>query len=85
VLDFYATVIQDLKPWQARAPQLRETPGEVPWTAQPDPPPFAAIDERDIWEGIAPRDEPEEAETVDAPEPEAETEDRADDEPRTHW
>jgi hypothetical protein len=70
VLDFYATVVQDLKAWQPRTPQLREAQTEVPRTAQPDAPPFAAIDERDLGEGVAPRDEPEEAETVDAPSPE---------------
>jgi hypothetical protein len=71
VLEFYGTVIQDLKAWQARPPQLREPQGDVPRTAQPDPPPFSAVDERDLGEGIAPRDEPLEAETVDAPDPKA--------------
>jgi len=59
VLDFYADVVQDLKAWQPRPPQLPETRGDVPRTAQPDPPPFSAVDERDIGEGIAPRDDPD--------------------------
>jgi hypothetical protein len=57
VLDFYGTVVQGLKPWQQKAPQLRQ-PTEVPATAQPDPPLFAAIDERDIGEGVDPADAP---------------------------
>lgn len=58
VLDFYAGVVQDLKPWQARAPQLPDATADVPRTAQPDPPPFAAVDERDIGEGVEPHDAP---------------------------
>jgi hypothetical protein len=70
VLDFYADVVQDLKGWQAPPPQLREPHGDVPRTAQPDPPPFSAVDERDLGEGIAPGDDPIEAQTVDSPTPE---------------
>jgi hypothetical protein len=55
VLDFYGTVLQDMKPWQPKAPQLPQ-PAEVPATAQPDPPPFAAVDDRDIGEGVDPQD-----------------------------
>jgi hypothetical protein len=50
VLDFYREVVQDLKPWQAKAPKLPEPPREVPETPQPEPPPFAAVDERDVGE-----------------------------------
>jgi hypothetical protein len=57
VLDFYGMVVQDLKPWQPKPPQLKQQ-AEVPPTAQPDPPPFAAVDERDIGEGIDPEDAP---------------------------
>jgi hypothetical protein len=53
VLDFYGTVIQGMKPWQAKAPQLRRQ-DVVPSTAQPDPPAFSAVDERDIGEGVDP-------------------------------
>lgn len=53
VLDFYGEVVQDLKAWQPRPPQLSDS-GEVPRTAQPDPPRFAAVDERDIGEGTDP-------------------------------
>jgi hypothetical protein len=58
VLDFYGMVVQDLKPWQPKAPQLKQHDHEVPPTPQPDPPPFAAVDERDIGEGIDPQDAP---------------------------
>lgn len=58
VLDFYGLVVQDIKPWQPKPPQLRPTAGEVPATAQPEPPPFAAVDERDIGEGVDPQDAP---------------------------
>jgi hypothetical protein len=71
VLDFYAAVVQDLKAWQARAPQLPDARGDVPRTSQPDPPHFSAVDQRDLGEGVSPRDEPEAAETVDAPSPQA--------------
>jgi hypothetical protein len=69
VLEFYGTVVQDLKAWQPKPPQLRETQGDVPRTAQPDPPAFAAVDERDLGEGVAPRDDPVAAETLEAPTP----------------
>jgi hypothetical protein len=69
VLDFYRTVVQDLKAWQPKPPQLREPQVDVPRTAQPDPPPFVAVDERDLGEGVAPRDDPSAAETVEAPPP----------------
>jgi hypothetical protein len=55
VLDFYGTVLQDMKPWQPKPPQLPQ-PMEVPATAQPDPPPFAAVDDRDLGEGVDPQD-----------------------------
>lgn len=71
VLDFYGTVVQGLKRWQPKPPQLPEPQGEVPRTAQPEAPPFVAVDERDLGEGVAPRDEPAAAETVDAPPPAA--------------
>jgi hypothetical protein len=60
VLEFYSDVIQDLKAWQPKAPKLPEAP-VVPRTPQPEPPPFAAVDDRDLGEGVAPRDAPEEA------------------------
>jgi hypothetical protein len=63
VLDFYGTVVQGLKPWQPKPPQLKKPEGEVPPTAQPDPPPFAAVDERDIGEGVDPDDAPPEGAT----------------------
>ena len=58
VLGFYSDVVQDLKAWQPRPPKLPDPPAEVPKTAEPEPPPFAAVDERDLGEGVAPRDAP---------------------------
>jgi hypothetical protein len=58
VLDFYASVVQDLKPWQPKAPKLPNADGDVSATAQPDPPPFSAVNERDIGEGVDPGDAP---------------------------
>jgi hypothetical protein len=57
VLDFYGEVVQHMKPAQRRAPQLPTQPEDVPRTAEPDPPPFAAVDERDLGEGVDPRDD----------------------------
>ena len=38
--DFYRDLVQDLKPWQARAPKLREDgPEAAPVMAVSDPPP----------------------------------------------
>jgi hypothetical protein len=51
IFDFYRDFVQVLKPWQARAPRLRDqTPAhETPATPQPDPPAFGA-DGRDPGE-----------------------------------
>jgi hypothetical protein len=54
VLDFYREVVQDLKPWQPKAPKLPDPPADVPETPQPEPPPFAAVDERDLGEARFP-------------------------------
>jgi hypothetical protein len=50
--DFYGDLVQNLKPWQARAPKLREAPepDDIPDTPQADPPPFVAADEREVGE-----------------------------------
>jgi hypothetical protein len=56
VLEFYREVVQDLKQWQPKAPKLPEPPREVPETPQPEPPPFAAVDERDVGEARTPRE-----------------------------
>ena len=52
---FYRDLVQDLKPWQARAPKLPEEPAEdeVASAPQDDPPPFSA-DERDPGEAPDP-------------------------------
>jgi hypothetical protein len=54
--DFYRELVQTLKPWQARAPRLRELAGpeEVPATPQPDPPPFTS-DGRDPGDAADPQ------------------------------
>jgi hypothetical protein len=51
IFDFYRDFVQVLKPWQARAPRLREqAPAhEAPATPQPDPPAFGG-DGRDPGE-----------------------------------
>jgi hypothetical protein len=54
VLDFYGEVIQQLKPWQPRAPRLPEPPVEVPERPQAEPPPFGAVDDRDVGEATTP-------------------------------
>jgi hypothetical protein len=54
VLDFYANVVQQLKPWQPKAPRLPEPPKEVPETPQTEPPPFVAADEREVGEATTP-------------------------------
>ena len=57
--DFYRDLVQNLKVWQARPPKLREAPStdDVPDAPQPDPPPFAAADEREAGEGTNVADE----------------------------
>lgn len=57
VVDFYGDIVQDLKAWQARAPQLPELPAVVSDEPQPEPPPFAAVDQREPGEGVLPREE----------------------------
>ncbi len=57
VVDFYRDLVQNLKPWQAKAPKLREERIEVSPLPQPDPPPFAAADEREVGEAIDLEDE----------------------------
>lgn len=57
--DFYGDLVQNLKLWQARPPKLREMPeaddaGDVPDSPQPDPPPFAAADDREVGEASDP-------------------------------
>jgi hypothetical protein len=54
VLAFYREIVQDLKPWHAKAPQLPETPTDVPEEAAPEPPPFVASDEREVGEATLP-------------------------------
>jgi hypothetical protein len=54
-VDFYGDLVQNLKPWQARAPRLHETDLDGPVEeAQADPPPFAAPDVREVGEAVEP-------------------------------
>jgi hypothetical protein len=54
VIDFYGELVQNLKPWQAKAPKLPEPPAQVPETPQSEPPPFVAVEERDPGEATTP-------------------------------
>jgi hypothetical protein len=54
VIDFYGEIVQNLKPWQAKAPKLPEPPAYAPPTPQREPPGFAALQERDIGEATTP-------------------------------
>lgn len=51
VIDFYAEVVQNLTPWQAKAPKLPLPPEEILETPQPEPPPFVVAGEREAGEG----------------------------------
>jgi hypothetical protein len=51
--DFYRDLVQNLKPWQARAPKLREEPADGAAMPTADPPPFAS-DARDAGEAPDP-------------------------------
>jgi hypothetical protein len=53
--DFYRDLVQNLKPWQARAPKLHEAPAarDVPATPQHEPPAFGT-DGRDPGEAVDP-------------------------------
>lgn len=57
VLDFYAIVVQNLNPWQPKAPRLPDAPADVPETPQSEPPPFVAAAEREVGDARLP-DEP---------------------------
>jgi len=63
VIDFYSDVVQNLTPWQAKAPKLPPVPEEVPEAPQPDPPPFVAAGEREVGEASLPNDLDEEPDT----------------------
>lgn len=54
VIDFYDGTVQNLKPWQAKAPKLPDRSKQAPETPQTDPPPFAAVEGRDIGEATTP-------------------------------
>ena len=54
VIDFYDGTVQNLKPWQAKAPKLPNRTKQAPETPQAYPPPFAAVEGRDIGEATTP-------------------------------
>jgi hypothetical protein len=58
VIDFYGDLVQNLKAWQARAPKLPEPPEHVPEAPQAEPPPFAAVESRDVGDATTPTEEP---------------------------
>jgi hypothetical protein len=58
VIDFYGEIVQNLKAWQAKAPKLPESTGEVSDQPKPEPPPFAAIDGRDLGDATLPGESP---------------------------
>lgn len=53
---FYRDLVQDLKPWQARAPKLREEPAadSTDSAPRPDPPPAGAVEGREPGEAEDP-------------------------------
>jgi hypothetical protein len=55
-VDFYRTLVQDLRRWQPSAPKLPAEPEAVPVTPQSTPPPFSA-DKREPGEAIDPNDD----------------------------
>jgi hypothetical protein len=54
VVDFYGEIVQNLKPWLAKAPKLPELPVRVPETPQSEPPPFVAAEQREVGEATTP-------------------------------
>ena len=65
VFDFYRDLVQNLKPWQAKAPKLPEERVDVSPLPQPDPPPFSASEEREIGEATDPIGTQDDAEAGD--------------------
>lgn len=56
-INFYRSVVQQLRPWSAAAPKLPAPPDEGDIVASPKPPDFGATDTRDVGEGIDPADD----------------------------
>ena len=62
--DFYREIVQRLKPWQPRAPRLRDWDSdEVPEVPSPEPPRFVDSDVREVGEAADPLAATDEAET----------------------
>jgi hypothetical protein len=47
-IDFYRDVVQSISPWRAKAPKLPMDPVEPDLPASAEPPPFGAVDSREI-------------------------------------
>jgi hypothetical protein len=58
VIHFYGELVQNLKPWQPKAPKLPEPPAQVPDTPQPEPPPFVAVEARDTGDATTAAEPP---------------------------
>jgi hypothetical protein len=56
-IDFYRTLVQQLRPWRAAPPKLPDEPDDVPAVASAEPPPFTADDAREPTEGRPPAGE----------------------------
>jgi hypothetical protein len=54
VFDFYRDILQDMKAWQPKAPRLPEVPESVSDIPDPEPPPFAAAQVREVGEASDP-------------------------------
>jgi hypothetical protein len=50
VIDFYGELVQNLRPWQAKAPKLLESPAPASDAPQPEPAAFLAVEESDSAE-----------------------------------
>jgi hypothetical protein len=51
-IEFYRSVVQQLRAWSAQAPKLPDRPNEGDDVASPQPPDFTAVDARDAGEGV---------------------------------
>jgi hypothetical protein len=52
-VDFYRSLVQNLRAWQPTPPKLPDEPKKAPDTPVPEPPPFTA-DEREVGEAMPP-------------------------------
>lgn len=57
-IQFYRSVLQQLRPWAAAAPKLPEPPRDGDLVTSPEPPDHSATEARDVGEGIDAADDP---------------------------